>query len=156
MNNSTKSQAEPKRAVAIWGFIVLLAMMFNLAWSDSATAGNSTDLNGDGKSDLVWRNSKNGSTAIWLLNGDTIGSAGFPGGVPLAWQIAGIGDVNGDGKADVIWRHSTSATVAIWLMNGTTITSVGFPASVPTAWSLQAVGDVNGDGKADLDLAPFE
>ncbi|WP_447962493.1 FG-GAP-like repeat-containing protein [Nitrospira sp. Ecomares 2.1] len=110
----------------------------------------STDLDGNGTTDLLWRNTKTGSTAIWLLNGDTIGSAGFPGGVPLAWKIAGIGDVDGDGKADVIWRHSTSATVAIWLMNGTAITSVGFPTSVPTAWSLQAVGDVNGDGKADL------
>ncbi len=112
--------------------------------------GGSTDLDGNGTSDLLWRNTRTGSTAIWLLNGATIGSTGFPGGVPLAWQVAGIGDVNGDGKADVIWRHTTSATVAIWLMNGTTISSVGFPASVPTAWSLQAVGDLNGDDKADL------
>ena len=110
----------------------------------------STDLDGNGTSDLLWRNTRNGSTAVWLLNGTGIGAAGFPGGVSLAWQIAGIGDVNGDGKADVIWRHTTSATVAIWVMNGTTITSVGFPASVPTAWGLQAVGDLNGDDKADL------
>ena len=27
-------------------------------------------------------------------------TAGFPGGVPMAWQIAGVGEVNGDGKAD--------------------------------------------------------
>ncbi|WP_447962504.1 FG-GAP-like repeat-containing protein [Nitrospira sp. Ecomares 2.1] len=108
------------------------------------------DLDGDGRADLLWRNTKNGSTAIWLLDGSGIAASGFPGGVPLAWQVAGIGDVNGDGKADVIWRHSTSATVAIWLMNGVTITSVGFPASVPRVWSLQTVGDVNGDGKADL------
>ena len=109
----------------------------------------SSDVNGDGKADLVWRNS-NGATAIWFMNGTAIASAGFPGGVPLAWQIAGVGDVNGDGKADVIWRHSTSGTVAIWLMNGVTITSVGFPGSAPPAWGIQAVGDVNGDGKADI------
>jgi FG-GAP repeat protein len=88
MNNGTKSQAKPKRAVTIWGFVVLLGIMFNLAWSESATAGNSNDLNGDGKADIVWRNSKNGSTAIWLLNEAAIASGGFPGGVPLAWQIA--------------------------------------------------------------------
>lgn len=108
------------------------------------------DLDGDGRADLLWRNTKNGSTAIWLLDGSGIAASGFPGGVPLAWQVAGIGDVNGDGKADVIWRHSTSATVAIWQMNGVTITSVGFPASVPRVWDLQAIGDVNGDGKADM------
>ncbi len=110
---------------------------------------NSHDLDGDGKADIVWRNSS-GVVAIWLMNGTAIGSSGFPAGVPVAWQIAGVGDVNGDGNADVIWHNSTSGTVAVWLMNGLTITSVGFPGSASTDWSIQAVGDVNDDGKADL------
>ena len=109
----------------------------------------SSDVNGDGKADVVWRNTRDGKTAIWLMNGTAIASSGFPAGVPLAWQIAGVGDVNGDGKADVIW-HNTSGTVAVWMMNGLTITSVGFPGSASTDWSIQAVGDVNGDGTADL------
>lgn len=108
------------------------------------------DFNGDGKGDLIWRNTNTGSTSIWLMNGIVRASVGFPGGVPLNWEIAGIGDVTGDGKADVIWRNSTNGTVAIWLMNGTTVTSTGFPGSAPTTWVIQAVGDVNGDGKADL------
>jgi hypothetical protein len=107
------------------------------------------DVNGDSKADLVWRNT-NGNTAIWLMNGTAIAASGFPGGVPLAWQIAGVGDVNGDGKADIIWRHNTSGTVAVWLMNGLTITSVGFPGSASTDWEIHEVGDVDGDGKADL------
>lgn len=149
-NRPQKCPGNYNRALVVWGFVPLLGLLFNLTCTEFAMARGGNDLNGDGRTDLLWRNSKTGSTAIWLLNGATIGSAGFPGGVPLAWQIAGIGDVNGDSKADVIWRHTTSATVAIWLMNGVTITSVGFPASVPTAWNLQGVGDVNGDGKADL------
>ena len=108
------------------------------------------DFDGDGKADLVWRNTSNGSTAIWLLDGTTIASTGFPGGVPAAWQIVGVGDVNADGKADVIWRNSTSGTVAVWLMDGVTITSTGFPGSASTEWEIQDVGDVDGDGKADL------
>ncbi|HNP30761.1 MAG TPA: VCBS repeat-containing protein, partial [Nitrospirales bacterium] len=63
------------------------------------------DLNGDGKGDLIWRNTNTGSTAIWIMNGTVRASVGFPGGVPLNWQIAGISDVTGDGKADVIWRN---------------------------------------------------
>jgi hypothetical protein len=108
------------------------------------------DLDANGKADLVFRNTGDGNTAIWLMNGATIASFGFPGGVPLVWQIAGTGDVNGDGRADVIWRNSTNGTVAVWLMNGLTITSVGFPGSAGTEFQIAAVGDVNGDGKADL------
>jgi hypothetical protein len=108
------------------------------------------DVDGDGKADLVWRNTSDGNTAIWLMNGAAIGSTGFPGGVPLVWQIAGVGDVNADGKADVIWRNTTSGTVAVWLMDGLTITSVGFPGSASTEWDIHDVGDVDGDGKADL------
>ena len=108
------------------------------------------DVDGDGKADIVWRNNSNGTTAIWLMNGTTIASPSFPGGVPAAWQIAGIGDVNADGKADVIWRKSTSGTVAVWLMDGHTITSVGFPGTVPTDWEIEQIGDVDGNGTADL------
>jgi hypothetical protein len=119
---------------------------------EGAASANPTghDLDGDGKADIVWRNTSNGSTAIWLMNGVAIASTGFPGGVSLAWQIAGVGDVNADGNADVIWRNTTSGTVAVWLMNGLTITSTGFPGSASTEWAIHAVGDVDGDGKADL------
>jgi hypothetical protein len=108
------------------------------------------DLDGDGKADIVWRNTSNGATALWLLNGTALASAGFPGGVPLEWQIAGVGDVNKDGNADVIWRNGTSGTVAVWLMDGLTITSVGFPGSTSTDWEIEQIGDINGDGTADL------
>jgi hypothetical protein len=95
------------------------------------------DVNGDGKADLVWRNTSDGNTAIWLMNGTTIVSSGFPAGMSVAWQIAQVGDVNGDGKADVIWRNDTSGTVAVWLMNGLAITDVGFPGSASTDWAIQ-------------------
>jgi hypothetical protein len=109
-----------------------------------------SDVDGDGKADLVWRHMSSGEVAIWLMNGATIASFGFLGGVPLAWEIADTGDVNGDGKADIIWRNSQTGTVAVWLMNGLSITSVGFPASTSTDWQIAGVGDVNNDGKADL------
>jgi len=108
------------------------------------------DLDANGKADLVWRNTSDGNTAIWLMDGTTIAASGFPGGVPGVWQIAGVGDVNGDGKADVIWRNAASGGVAVWLMDGLTIISTGFPGSASTAFKIMGVGDVNGDGKADL------
>ena len=57
-------------------------------------------------------------------------------GVPLTWQIAGVGDVNGDGKTDVIWHNATNGTVAVWVMNGGTVTALGFPGSAPTDWEI--------------------
>ncbi|MDR4461199.1 MAG: PASTA domain-containing protein [Nitrospirales bacterium] len=108
------------------------------------------DLDANGKADLVWRNNSNGNTAIWLMDGITIAASGFPGGVPMAWQIAGTGDVNGDTKADVIWRNGANGGVAVWLMDGLTIVSTGFPGSASLAFEVMGVGDVNGDGKADL------
>jgi hypothetical protein len=95
------------------------------------------DLDASGTADLIWRNQSDGSTAIWFMNGTAITTAGFPGGVPVAWQISQVGDVNGDGKADVIWRNHKSATVAVWLMNGLSISSVGFPGSAPSDWEIQ-------------------
>jgi FG-GAP repeat len=96
-----------------------------------------SDVDGDGKADLVWRHMSSGEVAIWLMNGPTIASSGLLGGVPLAWEITGTGDVNGDGKADIIWRNNQTGTVAIWLMNGLTLLSTGFPASTSTDWKIQ-------------------
>jgi hypothetical protein len=108
------------------------------------------DFNADGRADIVWRNTSSGASAVWLMNGVNIASTGFPGGVPLTWQIAGVGDLNGDGKADLIWRNMSSGAVSVWFMNGATITSTGFPPGAPLVWQIAGVGDLNGDGKADL------
>jgi hypothetical protein len=46
-----------------------------------------SDVNGDGKSDIGWRNTSNGTTAVWLMDGATIVSTGFPGGAGTEWEI---------------------------------------------------------------------
>jgi hypothetical protein len=139
-----------RTAIALTGPDFFVTTALTLVPPTSTSAPALGDLDASGTTDLVWRNTTDGSTAIWLMNGTTIAAAGFPGGVPVAWQIAGVGDVNGDGKADVIWRNGTSGTVAVWLMNGVSVTGVGFPGSASTAFEIAGVGDVNGDGKADL------
>jgi hypothetical protein len=88
--------------------------------------------------------------AVWLMNGLTITSVGFPGSASTEFEIVGVGDVNGDGKADLVWRNTSDGNTAVWLMNGATILSTGFPGGVPLAWQLVGAGDVNGDGKADV------
>ncbi|MEE8125978.1 MAG: hypothetical protein V3T42_09215, partial [Nitrospirales bacterium] len=46
-----------------------------------------SDLNGDGKSDLVWRDTISGATSVWLMDGETILSIESPGGAGLNWDI---------------------------------------------------------------------
>ena len=108
------------------------------------------DLNGDGKADLVWRNTKTGDVAGWLLNGTSIATSTLLGQLPMDWTMSGVGDLNGDTKADLIWRNSISGAVAIWLMDGLTIASTSFLGTVSTSWDIQAIEDMDGDGKADL------
>ena len=118
------------------------------------------DFNGDGMSDMLWRNAS-GEIAEWQMNGTVIAGSGdlnagsgaiFLGG---AWSVAGIGDFNGDGKSDIIWRNA-AGEVAQWQMNGSTIIgsgdlNVGGVAVAPAAnWSVAGVGDFNADGNADL------
>jgi sRNA-binding regulator protein Hfq len=108
------------------------------------------DVDGNGTGDVVWHNSVTGQVTVWLMNGLTITSVGFPGIPSTNWEIAGFGDGDGNGTTDIVWRNTLNGATAIWFMNGGTIGSAAFPAGVPLKWQIVQVGDVNGDGKADV------
>jgi alpha/beta hydrolase family protein/IPT/TIG domain-containing protein/VCBS repeat protein len=108
----------------------------------------SHDFNGDGKSDLAWRDTSN-NIGVWLMNGSSILQGNVLGAVPSNWAAVGQRDFNGDGKSDLLWRD-TSGDVGMWLMNGTQIVSTTVLGLVPTTWSVAATGDFNGDGKGDI------
>ena len=107
------------------------------------------DFNGDGYSDIAWRNSS-GDVAIWLMNGTQVISAPDVGNVPVSWTIVGQRQLNNSGYADLIWRN-TSGDVAIWLMNGAQILSAPDLANVPTSWTIVGTGPYNAtNGYAEL------
>ena len=107
---------------------------------------------GIGKADLIWRNSNNGATAVWLMNQAGLReTATFPGGAPLQWVIQDVGDVNSDGSVDFVWRNTTSGATALWLMNAAGLRDgATFPGGAGMEWVIKGVRDVNGDGHADL------
>jgi hypothetical protein len=109
------------------------------------------DLDGDGRSDVLWRHAS-GQVYAWEMNGLAIGSSGALLTVADAnWKIVGVGDFNGDGKADILWRHAVTGQTYVWLMNGLSIASSGAPPTVPDLnWQVQGTGDYDGDGKADV------
>src|SRR5438046_7922467 len=84
------------------------------------------DFDGDGKDDILWRNTSTGENYIYLMNGLTIASQGSINSVgDQAWQVKGIGDFDGDGKADILWRNTSTGENYIWLMNGLSTASQG-------------------------------
>ena len=93
------------------------------------------DFDGNGMSDILWRNSASGEVYIWLMNGMTLAGQGSPATVSSAWSIKGTGDYNGDGKADVLWQNS-SGEVYVWEMNGLTITGQGSPGTASSPWQI--------------------
>jgi hypothetical protein len=106
------------------------------------------DFNGDGKSDVAWRDGS-GDVALWLMDGTTVLSSGGVAGVPTTWSVVGQHDFNGDSMADLLWRD-TSGDTAMWFMNGTTVASTANVGNIPTNWTVVGVADFNGDGLGDI------
>ncbi|MYS21290.1 N-acetylmuramoyl-L-alanine amidase [Streptomyces sp. SID4948] len=123
-------------------------------WSGYSLITGVGDVTGDGKADLVARDSKG---TLWLFKG-TGTAAVFSARVSIGtgWNsynlLSGLADVTGDGKADMIARD-TGGT--LWLFKGTGSATTPFAARVKlgsgSAWkAIVGAGDLSGDGKADM------
>lgn len=120
------------------------------------------DHNGDGKTDVLWHRTSNG-TNRWYV------SSGVSGGIPTfqtslnpipAAAITGagwymlVGDFNGDGLADVLWCERT-AFGNRWYVNKGIVS--GVPTFVayhdpvwPGTWGAAYLADWNSDGRNDV------
>jgi VCBS repeat protein len=132
----------------------LCASLLALATSTSLLAQGPVpaDFNGDGKSDLVWRNTQTGDNLVWFMDGATqIGTGALPAVPDLNWRLAAVVDLNGDGKPDLLWRNYATGDNVVWYLDG--VNQIGSDALPPIAdlhWALSGAGDFNGDGKPDL------
>jgi streptogramin lyase len=63
------------------------------------------DFNGDGRSDLAWRDTS-GNTAMWLMNGAQVSSTAGLGNIATSWSVVGQRDFNGDGWYDWLWSDA--------------------------------------------------
>lgn len=110
------------------------------------------DFNGNGRSDLLWRNATTGQTVLWFMNTDgTIMGAYKQLLTSPNWWIAGTGDVNGDGVSDIIWRNEATGQAVLWFMN-TDGTRLGAYKQLFTnlSWRIVGMGDFNDDGRSDI------
>lgn len=135
-----------------------------LVWPGGVTARQSDpnwlirgigDLDGNGRSDLIWQHASAGTLAVWFMDGLNILQTSMLGVSSVAdpdWRIAGAGDINADGRADLIWQHAGTGRLAAWMMRGATVVAQRHLSHYISDlnWSARGVGDVNGDGYADL------
>ncbi len=114
--------------------------------TDDWTIAGVGDFDGDGKADILWRNTASGDNAIWLMDGIALASGAAINNVPgTDWAIVGVSDYNGDYMSDILWRNSALGTNYIWSMNGFTLqsacgamgcTSGYLPGVSATGWSI--------------------
>ena len=104
------------------------------------------DSNGDGRTDLVWRDVA-GMSTLWRMNGTAVLSTKSIGG-DLSWQIVGTGDFNGDGRHDLLWRHA-NGTVSMWLMNDGVSLGATVIETIPQFVPIGTI-DLNDDGRTDI------
>jgi hypothetical protein len=132
-----------------------IVMAADTNWLPMATG----DFNGDGQSDIIWRNFSTGKVVVWYMSGATTRSGTATIWNPTvsadtAWIPMATADLNGDHKLDIVWRNATSGKVIAWFMDGVTRTgtaNIFQPATVADqAWYPTTAADMTGDGLPDI------
>lgn len=106
------------------------------------------DFDGDGTTDIVWRNSTSGETALWLMGNGALRQGTIVMSDP-AWTVTHVADFDGDGTSDLIWRNATFGETAVWLMNGLQFYAGATLVADPN-WHVALTCDLNGDRRADI------
>ena len=114
-----------------------------------------TDFNGDGRDDLILRNTDTGAVTNWLGQSDGSFVYNDDAGLdPYAiGTLVSIGDFNADGRSDTLWRTDTGALYLSETFEGGAfyfVWSLGFVSTISSDWVVSATGDFNGDGRDDI------
>jgi hypothetical protein len=98
------------------------------------------DFGGDGKSDILWRNTA-GKIAVWEMNGSLVANPnmvkapGTDNAIVISrdeWGIVGAEYLGNDNRADILWRNKRDGKWAVWQMNSATLQTGSFLKEVAT------------------------
>ena len=108
------------------------------------------DFDGDGRADILWRNTSDARTLIWFMNGATVARGSAVRAVDTAFTPL-AGDFNGDGRADLVWYNPAAGVTDFWLLDGTlNETSKTAYLTMGAPWQIAGVADFDGDRKDDV------
>ena len=106
------------------------------------------DYDGDGESDILWRNISTGANTIWRSGSASMGLA-MAIVRDQSWQVVGRGDFNGDRRSDVLWRNSSTGANTIWI-SANASTQQRVTGVTNQSWKVAGIGDFDGDGTSDI------
>jgi regulation of enolase protein 1 (concanavalin A-like superfamily) len=115
---------------------------------------NTTDLNGDGRRDVIAETptGTDGNRRVVVLPGTGTATLGAPVGVATfrfdQFSFAASGDLNGDGKRDLVLPHDFG--VAVYPGRGNFTFDPPVPITTPAAVDDAIVADLNKDGRSDI------
>ncbi|MFD7407375.1 FG-GAP repeat domain-containing protein [Streptomyces sp. NPDC059866] len=123
-------------------------------WTQYDALTSPGDVSGDGRPDLIARNSSTG--AVYLYKGTSTGKLSARVKLYDNWKgykkIVGVGDITGDGKADLLAQDTSNN---LYRYNGKGDGTFAARVKVLSDWGgsynvVVGVGDITDDGKADL------
>ena len=138
--------------------LALLALgvsaLCGLAQAAESVAHN--DMDGDGRSDLVWRNSGSGTIVYWSAANpaaDTKVVVTMPSRFPLSrMTLVGTGVFSAWFTSDLLLQDPVDGMVYDLYSNGAgyTASATGWCCTLGSPWRLAGVGDFDGDTFSDL------
>lgn len=124
------------------------------AWDQYNVVTSPGDISGDGRPDVIARNSSTG--ALYLHKGTSSGTLATRVKLATDWsgykKIVGVGDLNGDGFGDLLAQTGANT---LYRYSGTGTGTFKARVKLSSNWggsynTAVGVGDITGDGKADL------
>ena len=124
------------------------------------------DFNHNGGTDILFRNTSDNTTVVWLMDGIRIRGRNTlvaengqtPMKIGKPFEVVGIGDFNRDGGGDILFRNTSDNTTVVWLMDGirirgrnTLVAENGqTPMNIGKPFEVVGIGDFNRDGGGDI------
>jgi hypothetical protein len=123
-------------------------------WNQYDVLTSPGDVSGDGRADLIARQSSTGD--VYLYKATSTGKLSARVKIASTWtgykKIVGAGDLNGDGHGDLLVQDKSNE---LWRYDGTGTGKFTSRVKVFDDWGssynvIVGVGDITGDGRADI------